>query len=196
MERIGAFDLLIFLALFAMFILGYAQGLVRRLLGLAAIVFSLFLAAQLRGALGGYLAGEWAALLPSYGYMIAFGTIFVASSVTLSIAIQITYRPAPLLTRYPVLDEILGGVVGVVEGLVILVAMVLVLDPYYTLPAVRTTIGAGEFGLLRTVHDFLDPSLTADLLRHVVIPPILSLIGWLFPADVVETFTAVVVAAR
>ena len=41
MERITPFDLLILLALLAMFVVGYAQGVVRRLLGIAAILFSL-----------------------------------------------------------------------------------------------------------------------------------------------------------
>ena len=41
MGSMTLFDLVMFLALFGMFILGYAQGLTRRLLGIAAILFSL-----------------------------------------------------------------------------------------------------------------------------------------------------------
>jgi uncharacterized membrane protein required for colicin V production len=187
-ERIEAFDLVIFLGLLAMFIVGYAQGLIRRLLGTAAILFSIVLAALLRPTLGNYLAEQWTAIDATYSHMVAFGAVFLASAVALSIGIQITYRPAPLLTRYPVLDEILGGIVGVVEGIIILIAIMLTLDPYYTLPEVADTVGRGEFTLLRTLHDFLDPTLTADILRNVIIPPILSVFGFLFPPDIVSTY--------
>src|SRR5260221_12017369 len=85
-----------------MFVVGYAQGVTRRLLGIAAILFSLFLGAQLRTPFGGYLAQQWANITPEYSYMIGFGAVFLASAVALSIGIQISYRPAPLFHRYPV----------------------------------------------------------------------------------------------
>ena len=130
--------------------------------------------------------------------MVAFSAVFVATAVTLSIGIQITYRPAPLFQRYPVLDEILGGLLGVFEGFIILIAALLILDPYYTQPSVRETVGVGEFTFLRTLHDFLDHSLVADILRHNVIPVILGFVGFLFPQDVRDTFrrAAALVARR
>ncbi len=188
MEAIQPFDLVIVLALIAMFIVGYAQGTVRRLLGIAAIVFSLILAAQVRQPLGQYLTHEWTSITSAYSFMVAFGAVFVAAAVTLSIGIQLTYRPTPLFKRYPVLDEIVGGLLGVVEGFLILIVILLILDPYYTQPQVREKVGVGEFGLLRTVHDYLDPTLTASILRDNVIPVLLGLFGFLFPQDVRDTF--------
>jgi uncharacterized membrane protein required for colicin V production len=195
---IQPFDLVILLALLAMFVVGYAQGVVRRLLGIAAILFAIVLGSYLRQPLGSYLANEWSSIDDTYSFMVAFGAVFVATAVTLSIGIQITYRPAPLFQRYPVLDEILGGLLGVLEGFIILIAVLLILDPYYTQPAVRETVGQGEFTLLRSLHDFLDKSLVADILRHSVIPVILGLVGFLFPQDVRDAFrsAAALVARR
>jgi uncharacterized membrane protein required for colicin V production len=195
-ERIQPFDLVIFLALLAMFIVGYAQGVMRRLLGIAAIAFSLILGAQLRQPLGQYLSHEWTSIAPEYSYMVAFGAVFVAAAISLSIGIQITYRPAPLFHRYPVLDEIVGGLLGVVEGFLILVAILLIMDPYFTADAFREHGGIGEFGLLRSLHGWLDPTLTADVLRHGVIPAILAVLGVLFPLDVREQFARAVTARR
>jgi uncharacterized membrane protein required for colicin V production len=195
-DRITAFDLVIFLALLAMFVVGYAQGVVRRLLGIAAIVFSLILGAQLRQPLGQYLANEWTTIVSSYSYMVAFGAVFLAAAVTLSIGIQITYRPAPLFPKYPVLDEILGGILGVVEGFIILIAILLILDPHYSQPAVQQNVGFGEFQLLRTLHGFLDPTLTAAILRDNVIPILLAILGVLFPQDVRDTFARIQLARR
>jgi uncharacterized membrane protein required for colicin V production len=186
-ERITTFDLVLALGLLAMFILGYAQGVIRRLLGIGAIVFSLILGALLRPSVGGYLANEWTTIIPAYSYMVGFGAVFVAAAVTLSIGIQISYRPAPLFPKYPVLDELLGGLLGVLEGFLFIVAFLLITDPYFTLPSAERP-GLGEFGLLRTIHEYMDPTLTADVLRHSVIPVILFLLGFAFPQDVKDAF--------
>jgi uncharacterized membrane protein required for colicin V production len=188
MERITPFDLVILLALMAMFVVGYAQGVIRRLLGIAAVIFAIVLGSYLRAPLGGYLSNEWSSIDNSYSFMVAFGAVFLATWITLSIGIQITYRPAPLFQKYPVLDEILGGLLGVLEGFLILIALILILDPYFTQPKVREEIGLGEFTLLRTLFEFLDKSLTADILRHSAIPAILAVFGFLFPQDVRDAF--------
>jgi uncharacterized membrane protein required for colicin V production len=187
-ERITPFDMVILLALLAMFIVGYAQGTVRRLLGIGAILFSLFLAAQLRQPVGQYLTNQWGTIAQSYSYMVAFGAVFVAAAVALSLGIQITYRPAPIFDKYPILDEILGGLLGVLEGFIILIVIVLILDPHYTLPEVRETVGVGEFTLLRTVHELLDDTLIVEILRNNVIPAIMAVLGFLFPRDVQDAF--------
>jgi hypothetical protein len=54
----------------------------------------------------------------------------------------------------------------------------------------------GEFTLLRTVHGFLDPTLTAAILRDNVIPIILAVFGFLFPQDVRDTFARVLLVRR
>jgi uncharacterized membrane protein required for colicin V production len=196
-ERLTPFDIVVVLALLGMFIVGYAQGVVRRLLGIAAILFAIVLGSYLRAPLGAYLAEQWTSISDDYSFMVAFGAAFAATAIALSIGIQITYRPAPLFQKYPVLDEILGGLLGVLEGIIILIAIMLILDPYFTQPSVRETAGFGEFGLLRTLFTFLDKSLTGDILRHSVIPPILAVFGFLFAQDVKDAFrTALAGIAR
>lgn len=196
MERIQPFDLVILLALLAMFVVGYAQGIIRRLLGIGAIVFSLILGAQLRQPVGEYLSHEWTTIAVEYSFMVGFGAVFVASAVTLSLGIQLTYRPAPLFPKYPVLDEIVGGILGVIEGFIILVAILMITDPYYTNPSFAENAGFGEFGLLRSVHEWLDPTLIADILRNSVIPIIVGVFGFLFPLDVRALFSRALVALR
>jgi len=187
-DRISVFDLVILLGLLAMFVLGYAQGVVRRLLGIASILFAIVLGSYLRAPLGAYLADQWTSIDKSYSYMVAFGAVFLATAATLTIGIQVMYRPAPLFPKYPVLDELLGGILGVIQGIIIVVALLLILDPYYTQPTVRETVGRGEFTLLRTIFEFLDKSLTGDILRHSVIPAILAVFGFLFPQDIRDAF--------
>jgi uncharacterized membrane protein required for colicin V production len=182
------FDLVMFIALFVMFIVGYAQGITRRLLGIGAILFSLALATQLRGPLGGYLAQQWSTQPPEYGLMVGFLAVFIGAAIAISFGIQISYKPAPLLSRYPVLDEILGGCLGVIEGLIIFMAILIILDPYY-----RTgPIGGvdGEFGPLRALWNLIDPSITAAVFRDSIIPGVFVVFGFLFPQTVIDAFRA------
>ena len=191
MEDMTPFDVVAFLFLVGMFILGYVQGLARRIFGIIALVFSLIVAAQLREPFGSYLAHEWTSAPPEYGYMIAFAALFLAFGIALSIGIQVTYSAAPLLPRYPVIDELLGGVLGVIEGGFLLAVLLMVTDPYFLSTAGQTAVG-GEFAPLRAVHDFVTDSLTADFLRHSIIANVFALLGFLFPRDVVDAFGALV----
>ena len=78
---INRFDLLVVLACFGMFVLGFIQGTIRRVLGLAAMLFSFLFAANLRDPLGNYLASEWNQFPDEYAVMLGFGIIFVAATV-------------------------------------------------------------------------------------------------------------------
>src|SRR4029079_3181808 len=115
----------------------------------------------LRPGVGQYLANEWTTIIPQYSYMVAFGAVFAAAAVTLSLGIQISYRPAPLFPKYPVLDELLGGILGVIEGFLFLIAFLVITDPYFTMESVKDHVGIGEFGLLRTLHENIDTTLVA-----------------------------------
>ena len=80
-SNVTAFDWLAVLFLVGFFVLGYVQGTIRRLLGIASIVFSFLLAANLREPLGKFLAGYWTQWPREYSYMLAFLFIFVVASV-------------------------------------------------------------------------------------------------------------------
>ena len=121
LRSINVVDVVIILFLFGMFILGYIQGTIRRLVGIASIVFSFFLALQLNEFwLGSFLAQNWEQFPPEYSTTIGYLLIFVAASVAFSLVIQGTYKKAEIFPKYPVVDELLGGILGVVQGFLIL----------------------------------------------------------------------------
>jgi uncharacterized membrane protein required for colicin V production len=190
MENMTPFDVVAFLFLVGMFILGYVQGLVRRALGIIALLFSLIVAAQLREPLGNYLAHEWTTAPPEYSFMIAFGALFLAFAVALSLGIQFTYHSGSLFPKYPVVDELLGGLLGVIEGGIVIVAFLMITDPYFQAAAGQSA-ATGEFTAIRTAHEFISGSLTAEALRHSFIANLVAVLGFMFPHDVVEAFTAV-----
>jgi uncharacterized membrane protein required for colicin V production len=178
-------DLIVFFGLFGMFILGFVQGIVRRVIGIMSMLFSLVLAAQLRDPIGNYLVGWWSDQPPEYSRMIAFGAVFVAGVVASTVGIQWFYRPTPLLPRYPVLEEVIGGLLGLFQGVILLAAMFLIIDPFYNLNTGPTT---NEFVILRTIHEAFDGSVTGSFFRENFIPNVMAVFGGVFPEGVRKAF--------
>jgi len=185
---IQAVDLLIFFNLFALFILGFMQGIIRRLLGIASILLSLLVAAQLQAPFGSFLAENWTQYPREYNYMLAFGSVFVAGSVAATVTIQLFFRPAPLFAKYPVIDELVGGMLGLIQGGLILAAFFLITDPFFV--TVGQQARGTEFPFIREIHQALNGSETATIVRDRLIPSILALLGGVFPASVTDLFTS------
>lgn len=180
------FDLVAVLFLFGMFVLGFVQGAIRRVLGLASMLFAFLLAGQLRGPLGAYLAENWTQFPPQYSYMLAYGGVFVFTTILFSIIIQSFYKHQALFEQSHLADEILGGLLGILQGLVFIGIMIIILDTFYEIPGIP--VDPDELGILRSIHDWYDPSATAALFREVLIPAALTITGPLVPDEVKAFF--------
>ena len=66
--------------------------------------------------------------------MIAFGLVFVTATVVFSLVIQGLYKHQPLFAKATAVDEILGGVLGVVQAMVLLGCAIIILDSFFRLP--------------------------------------------------------------
>ena len=162
----------------AFFVLGFAQGTIRRLIGIASIVFSFLLAANLAEPLGNFLKANWTTQNPEYSYMVGFLTVFVAASVAFALVVQGFYKPQALFEKARFVDELIGGVLGVIQAGIILGALVVILDSYYRLNAPpRDT----ELQFLRDFWTFLDSSQIVDFFRATLIPLFFTLFGFLVP---------------
>lgn len=185
---LNQFDLLIILVLFGMFILGFMQGTIRRLLGIASMLFAFLVAANLRGPIGDYLTQNWTHMEAPYAVMVGFGTVFFALAVTASIGIQMFYRKVPLFPKFTVIDEVLGGTLGVVQGVVILAIMVAILDSAFEIPGMANR---NELPLLREIHDAYDTSTTAAVIREQMLPSALAALGPFVPDGLRSLFPTV-----
>ena len=114
-------DLLIVLYFIGFFVLGFAQGTIRRLIGIGSILFSWFLAANLAEPLGDFLGKNWTQFPRQYSYMVGFlhDVRRRCASRSRSIA-QGFYKPQPLFQKARFADEIIGGLLGVIEAAIIL----------------------------------------------------------------------------
>ena len=180
------FDLLVFLVLVAGFIVGYLQGAVRRLIGIVTVLFALIVSAQLRGALGDFLASNWGQFPPGYTDMLAFGFLFLLLVMIAAIITQVYYERGPLLPRWKYADPILGGLLGVVQALVFVGALILILDSYFSTPDL--IVSAAEFSWLRDLANAVDISRTAAFFRADVFPSFFALIGFFFPEEMRQLY--------
>lgn len=186
LQSLNVFDLLVVLVMFAFFIVGYIQGTIRRLLGIASILFSFLLAANLRDPLGSFFAANWTQYEREYSFMIAFGVVFGVAVLGFSLTIQTFYAKVELFEKYPVIDEVLGGLLGIVQGMVILGAVIAILDSFFLLPGVAPR--ASELPTLRELHQAIDPSGTAILFRQSLLPAFFAVFGPLLPEAVKDFY--------
>jgi len=182
------FDLLVVLLCVAAFILGYIQGAVRRVIGIVSIVLALIAASQLSGPIGGFLASNWTQFPAAYSRMLAFAGTFAVLVAALAIVTQGYYERAPIVPRHPVVDAMLGGLLGVVEALVIIGAIILILDSYFRLPG--SAAFAAELPFVRDLFHAIDVSQVALFYRRDLIPVFLLLVGGLFPPEVRAMYPA------
>lgn len=171
-------DWLIIIYFLGFFVLGFAQGTIRRLIGIASILFSFLLAANLADPLSQFLKANWTDQNPGYSYMVGFLTVFVAASVAFAIVVQGLYKPQPLFAKARFVDELIGGALGVVQAGIILGALIVILDSYYRLNAPPRD---AELQFLRDLWTFLDGSQIVDFFRATLIPLFFSLFGFLVP---------------
>jgi uncharacterized membrane protein required for colicin V production len=182
---INRFDLLVVLFLFGMFVLGFFQGTIRRLLGLGSMLFSFLLAANLRDPIGSYLAANWNQFPDQYAVMLGFGIVFVAATIAFSLVIQGFYKHQPLFEKATFVDEVIGGFLGVLQGLFLIGCVIVILDSFFSIPTIPEN--GAELPFLRGFHEFLDGSGTAELFRSRLIPGFFNVFGILIPDDL-KTF--------
>ena len=184
-EFIGSltiFDLLVGLFIFAFFILGFIQGTIRRVLGIGAMVFSFLLAANLRDPLGRFLADNWTQFPGEYSYLIGFITVFAASTIVFTLMIQSFYKTQPLWEKSRFLDELIGGLLGIVQAILFLSIVIVILDSFFQVPSIP--LSANELTFIRDFWIALDGSQTAIVFRETILPVFFAIFGIFIPAEI------------
>ncbi|MGA3056548.1 MAG: CvpA family protein [Candidatus Limnocylindrales bacterium] len=177
-------DLAIFLGLFLFFILGVMQGSIRRILGIISILFAFLMAANLRAPVGDFLAQNWTQFSPGYDHLLAFTVVFCVGAVASSILIQGLYKRTEIYAAHPVVDDIVGGLLGLLQGLLLLIIAVIILNSYILPPP-----QSGDVDQLRQAQNLIvHQSAIAGGVKDVIVPPFVHALSILLPPDLVATF--------
>jgi uncharacterized membrane protein required for colicin V production len=186
-QSLNLFDLVVMLFLVAMFVFGFIQGTIRRVVGTLSIAFSFFLAAWLSVPFGEFLVSNWTTFPVEYSMMLGFLTLFTAAVVAFFLVVQGTYSKTQIFARHPVIDEVLGGVLGVAQGLLFLMFLTIVLDQYFLYAPNAPAVD--EVPVLRPIWEALTASGTGSLLHQTVIPNFVNLFSALLPDYVKATYS-------
>ena len=182
LRTINIIDVLIIIGLFACFILGWVQGTIRRLVGIASMTFSFFLAAALHVPLGRFLTEHWTQFPPEYSVMLGFLALFVAAVIAFSLVIQGTYHKTEIFAEHPIVDEVLGGVLGVVQGFLLLMFVTIILDQFFLSTSMPPA--SNELPFLGGIWSVIDSSAIGTLLHETIIPAFLGIFSFLLPQSV------------
>jgi uncharacterized membrane protein required for colicin V production len=176
------FDVVIGLLALGMFVVGWLQGTIRQLLGIGVLLVAFVFAGGLREPLGNFLAENWTFNDRLFNLMLAMLAVWVAASVTLIIGVQSFYRRVVIHRRLVVLDEILGGLLGAAQVLIVFAMLTIIFDSYYATLAPGAT--AHDSGWARTIWQLLKDSAVVHALRDGFIPAMVAILSPLLPADV------------
>jgi uncharacterized membrane protein required for colicin V production len=177
-------DLVVVVGLGVFFFLGVLQGSIRRLLGIASLLFAFVVAANVSGPGGDFLADNWRQFDRGYNHLLAFLIVFVLVVVLLNIVIQAVYKRTEINARHPIVDDILGGLLGLLEGFVLLLFLVIILNSYI-LPGAR----AGDLSQLRDLQNaVVHESHIARGIHETIAPLVVHLLSILLPSDLVKSY--------
>ena len=169
LSSLTLFDLVYFLFLFGFFVLGFAQGTIRRLLGLAAVMFS-------------FLAANWTQFPREYAYMLGFLIVFLTAWILFSVAIQTFYTTQPLWEKYRFVDEVIGGILGVIEAGLLLVIAIVILDSFFLIPGIGES--GNELHFVRDFWNWMDEAQVTAFFRENIVPIFFTVFGIFIPDDI------------
>jgi hypothetical protein len=155
---------------------------------MASMAFSFLLAAYLKDPVGDYLAVNWTQWPREYAEMVGFLTMFIAGVVAFTLVIQGTYRKSTLHSEHPLVDEVLGGVLGIVQAALLLMFMTIILDSFFLFRQIPGQ--ENELSYLRTFWSALDASAIGTFLHMTFIPGLLSVLGFLVPESIRSLYTS------
>ncbi|MBA2700304.1 MAG: CvpA family protein [Chloroflexi bacterium] len=176
-------DLVLTLLFMAFFVLGFAQGTIRRLIGVGSVLFAFLFAANLAQPLGEFLGNNWTQFSRQYSYMVGFGTIFLVATLAFALLVQSFYQPQPLFEKARFADELIGGLLGLLQAFILLGAAVVILDSFFRLQGIAAD--PQELPFLRELWTALDASRFVAVFRADLIPAFFAVTGFLVP-DTIE----------
>jgi uncharacterized membrane protein required for colicin V production len=166
------------------FFLGVAQGAIRRLIGIGSMLFAFVVAGNMRDPAGDFLASNWTQFDLGYNRLLAFVIIFVVVTAAATILTQGFYKRTEISAEHPIVDDMVGGLLGLLQGFLLLLFVVVILNSY-ALPDARS----GDVTQLRDAQRLIvDQSHISGWFRDFVAPTFLRMLGPLMPSDLVSIF--------
>jgi hypothetical protein len=99
------------------------------------------------------------------------------------VLIQGFYKRTDISAEHPIIDDVVGGFLGLIEGVMLLIMAVIIFSSY-TLPSPKS----GDVSQLRDAQNAIHDSHIAGGLNDTVVPPFVHVLSGLLPSDLVSNY--------
>ena len=183
---IGTTDIFLLVIIVSTLVVGFFWGAVRSLMLFAAWILAFLVGAYLQLDLGAYLARQWDNFDPAFNQMAAFGLIYTAILVAAPVIIFMVTRSNQRVTRWQVLDDLVGALFAVFVAVLGIAGVMIVLASFYgTDPVVDAT--GGPQWTANLYQSLLASDIGGKIYEHLV-PIVGAVLGPILPANVNEVF--------
>jgi len=184
---IGTTDIFLLVIIVSTLVVGFFWGAMRSLMLLAAWLLAFFAGAYLQTELGAYLARQWDNYEPAFGQMAAYGLVYGAILVAAPVIIFVVTRGNQRVTRWQVLDDLVGAIFAVFVAVLGIAGVMIILATFYgDGPVVE--IAGGPDWTANLYQSLLLSSIGGNIWEHLV-PIIGFILGPFLPDNVNEVFT-------
>jgi hypothetical protein len=184
---IGTTDIFLLVIIVSTLVVGFFWGAVRSLMLFAAWILAFFAGAYLQLELGSYLAQQWVNYSAAFSQMAAFGIIYLFLLLGAPVIIFVTSRSNQRVTRYQVLDDLVGAGFAVFVAVLGIAGVLIVLATYYGDGQPVVEQAGGPAWTANLYQSLLLSNIGSSINDHVV-PIIGVVLGPFLPQNVREVF--------
>jgi uncharacterized membrane protein required for colicin V production len=174
-------DVLLLLIVAGVFLFGFFWGVIRGLLGLAGFLVVFVLSAHLSDPVGAYLTSQWTQYSAAYDHMLAFFLTFALLYGLTLVLITIGTRGSQDLSRYPLIDDVVGALLGAGLAILCVAAVIAILRTFYGPFAPASGQGAE---LSANIYRALLGSTFGGQIADSVVPGLVALLGPVLPESI------------
>ena len=182
---LGTTDIFLLVVIISTLVVGFFWGAARSVMLLVAWLLAFLVGAYLKLEFGSYLASEWPNFPASFSEMAAFGLIYMVLLLLAPVLIIIATRGSEKVTRFQVLDDLVGAMFAVLVAFLGIAGLMIVLSTFYGTPEVIVDPLGGPDWTANMYQSLLDSNIGSAIAERIV-PIIDTLLGPILPADVRE----------
>lgn len=181
----GTTDIFLLIIIVSTLVVGFFWGAARSVMLLAAWLLAFLAGAYLQLELGSYLVSQWTSFPATFNEMAAFGIIYMGILLAAPIGIIIITRGSQRISKYQVLDDLVGAVFAVFVAILGIAGLMIVLNTFYmTEGPVVDPGGAPEW--VADLYQSLLGSSIGSAINEQLVPIIKTVLGPILPPGVRE----------
>jgi uncharacterized membrane protein required for colicin V production len=179
-------DIFLLVIIISTLVVGFFWGAARSVMLLAAWLLAFLGGAYLKLELGSYLSGQWTSFPAGFNEMAAFGIIYMGILLSAPFVIMIMTRGSQRISRYQVLDDLVGALFAAFVAVLGIAGLMIVLNTFYqTQGPLVDADGGAEW--VASLYESLLASSIGGAIDEKLVPIIGTVLGPILPSSVAET---------